>query len=262
MTSYVGGFLENSSRSYISTSDFSNSIFSYTPATRLNPGSLAVISGASGKCPARRILRETGKKLFPGVHSGVYTYMVSVIDNVNLWNGFIDPNSPLFAVYSTDMPSFFQDGLDAATGSPPDSGVPVITNGLVSAAQSVSAGTTVTAGTSITAGTTVRAGTSLSAGTSITAGTTVRAQKFLTSPVGSGTGSLGSPLTASVGTAGFNGSGTQVVYTTQVTPSSMIFVTVNNVGPRAATVVPNNGYFTVYSSENSDSSTFYWMIVN
>ena len=169
-----GALPETSRRSYIASAPFNSALFTYTPPV-LNvhgaiatPGSLAPIAGGNAStCPARRVLRETGKKLYPGVHSGILTYMVSVYDNVNLWHGYIDPNSPLFAVYSTDKPNFLSDGVDALTGAPADAGVPVITNGLVSAGQSVSAGTTVSAGTSVSAGTTVTAGTFVYAGSGI-----------------------------------------------------------------------------------------------
>ena len=150
---------ETSHRSYIASAPFHSALFTYTQPVRngygaiTTPGSLTPIAGGNAStCPARRVLRETGKKLYPGVHSGVLTYMVSVYDNVNMWNGYIDPNSPFFAVFSTDKPNFLSDGVDAATGAPADAGVPVITNGLVSAALSVSAGTTVTAGTFVYAG--------------------------------------------------------------------------------------------------------------
>jgi hypothetical protein len=146
-----GAFPDTSRRSYISAAAFNTAIFTYTPEVQdgtgnVTPGSLAALSGGnSGNCPARRVLRETGKKLYPGVHSGVFTYMVSVYDNNNMWHGYIDPNSALFAVYNSDKPNFLLNGVDAATGAPADAGAPVITNGLVSA------GTTITAGTSVTA---------------------------------------------------------------------------------------------------------------
>ena len=132
-----GAFPDTSRRSYISAAAFNTAIFTYTPEVQdgtgnVTPGSLAALSGGnSGNCPARRVLRETGKKLYPGVHSGVFTYMVSVYDNNNMWHGYIDPNSALFAVYNSDKPNFLLNGVDAATGAPADAGVPVITNGLV-----------------------------------------------------------------------------------------------------------------------------------
>ena len=158
---------DSSKRSYISSTPFQASIFTYVPPVRdaygaiVTPGQLVAFSTtspsgatASGSdCPAKRVLRETGKKLFPGVHSGILTPMVSVYDNIKLWHGYIDPNAAVFASYSTNTPNFFLNGVDAVTGAPPDAGAPVITNGLVNAGQSVTAGTSVSAGTTVTAGT-------------------------------------------------------------------------------------------------------------
>ena len=255
----MSGIPGTSLRSYIASAPFHSALFTYIQPVRnaygviTTPGSLTPIAGGNATtCPAKRVLRETGRKLYPGVNSGILTYMVSVYDTVNMWNGYIDPNSPFFAVFSTDKPNFLSDGVDALTGTPADAGVPVITNGLVSAGQSVSAGTTV------------------SAGTSVSAGTTVTAQKYLTSPVGSGTGSSVSPLTASAGSAGLNGTAGVRIYTTQVTATSLIFVTANHGTARALTAVPGNGVdtgpvgsFTVYSSVSGDiNTTFYWLVIN
>ena len=194
--------------------------------------------------------------------------MVSVYDSVNLWNGFIDPNSPLFAVYSTDLPTFFGNGVDALTGSPADAGPPVITNGIVSSLSmtsdtSIQAGTFISAVSSINAGTALTAGTTLTAGTSITAGTTVTANKFFTSPVGSGLGSSGSPLTASAGQASFT-AGYAKIWTTKCTGASIALVTVNfgAVGGQFASAVPGNGFLEVFANNNSVSSSFYWLVIN
>ena len=172
-----GALPEASKRSYIAAAAFQSVIFTYVPPVLspygaiVTPGQLlpfntnagsptgAALGGAD--CPAKRILRETGKKLFPGVHSGVRTPMVSVYDNIRMWHGYIDPSSPFFAVFSTNMPNFFTNPVDAATGSPADAGVPVITNGLVNASLSVTAGTSVSAGTTVTANTFVYAGTGI-----------------------------------------------------------------------------------------------------
>ena len=121
--------LDTSRRSYISTEAYKTAFYAYTPATIDGAGNTVAgyltsySSGSDSDFPARRVLRETGKKLYPGVHSGVSTYMVSVYDSVKMWNGFIDPNSPYFAVYNGDKSNFIVDGVD--------SGAPVITNGLV-----------------------------------------------------------------------------------------------------------------------------------
>lgn len=261
------GFAKQPTRSYIATSNFSGSIFTYTaavnrPGKPLIPGFLGAIAGANGtNCPANRILRETGKKLFPGVHSGVNTYMVSVFDTVNLWNGFIDPNSPLFAVYSTDNPSFFADGVDAATGSPVDSGPPVITNGLVRAGLSVSAGTTVTAGTSISAGTSVAAGTSVT-GATVVGNTSVTAGKFNTTSIATTAGGPGSFLSASAGKGlTLNSTAGVTVYTTAVNANSIVIIIVNDTVARYTSVTPASNNFTVYAQAGVFSA-FSWLVIN
>jgi hypothetical protein len=135
----------------------------------------------------------------------------------------------------------------------------------------------ITAGRNIDASNGVVHGSNLTALSNITAGRnidasngTITARKFLTNPVGSGVGSVGTPLTGSAGRANLGGSGySTVVYTTQVTSSSMVFVTVNNAsgtggstGARKVSVVPADGSFTVYTDVDNDNSTFYWLVIN
>jgi len=269
----------SSKRSYITTAPFNTSIYSYT--TRFNPspfrneGKLALVEAlpsgvvlSSTNCPAGRILRETGRKLYPGANPGLVsgdTYngtvvatntlnhmWVGVFDSVTGLRGFIDPNSPGFAVYNSDRNAAFVDLGEQTGGTPTRLGYSVYTGG------------NVTASGSMTAGSSVSAATSVSAGTSMSASTTMTAQKYLTSPVGSGTGSVGTPLTASAGYTTFNGGtpASQRVYTTQVTATSLVFITVNNVSARAVSAVPGSGYFDAYSSVNGDTSTFYWLVLN
>jgi hypothetical protein len=57
--------------------------------------------------------------------------MVGVFDNQSMLSGFIDPNSPVFAVYSTDRPGYLKDAVDP-TGGLTDQGPPVKTNGVIS----------------------------------------------------------------------------------------------------------------------------------
>jgi hypothetical protein len=56
--------------------------------------------------------------------------MVGVFDNQSMLSGFIDPNSPEFAVYNTDRPNYLVDAVDPAGGLT-DQGPPVKTNGQV-----------------------------------------------------------------------------------------------------------------------------------
>ena len=97
----------------------------------MTTGTLSPVVGATAEnCPASRILRESGKKLFPGIHPGVSTYMVSVMDSITCLNGYIDPNSSMFAVTNTAVPASFANPIDPIT-SEPDAGQPVYTNGVI-----------------------------------------------------------------------------------------------------------------------------------
>jgi hypothetical protein len=217
ITNVNGGALpDTSKRSYITSAVFQTAIFTYVEpvfdayGVIVTPGSLLPFSTTSPSgaaatgtdCPAKRVLRETGKKLFPGIHSGVNTFMVSVYDTVKGWHGYIDPNGQLFAQYSTIMPNFFANGVDAATGAPADAGAPVITNGLVNAGQSVTAGTYVAAGTYVSAGTTVTAGTGISSTTGDITATAGNVYGF--SGIGYSSGGTGSQTSAKTDTVTIN----------------------------------------------------------
>lgn len=131
-------------RSYISTAAFNLNFFTYTtsmsPSTFKKSGDLSAVSGAtSSNCPAGRVLRENGRKLYPGAHdistvNGVATtfpsgtVMVGVFDNQSGLNGFIDPNAPMFAVYNGDRAGYLKDAVDPVGGQT-DQGSPVLTNG-------------------------------------------------------------------------------------------------------------------------------------
>jgi len=136
-----GASQNTSRRAYITTTAFQNHFFSYRTyldADRITQGELDLVTASPSEAPKNRILRETGKKLFPnGVNPGVDTLLVGVYDSVTFLNGYIDPNSPVFAVYSTDLANFLENGEDPATGGRSDRGPPVITNGLVEALSSI-----------------------------------------------------------------------------------------------------------------------------
>ena len=147
-----------SKRSYITTGAFNSSIFQYT--TQLNGTTLrtegkltAVTTSPNGttltatNCPAGRILRELGAKLYPGVHPGLAVgdtfsgavvgttatnkYWVKVFDAQTGVRGFIDPNAPTFTVYNSDKSIEIQDALENAGGVPTRLGQPVNTAGNV-----------------------------------------------------------------------------------------------------------------------------------
>ena len=128
--------LNTSRRSYVAVKAFNNDFFSYTVAMNssyVNVGTLAVVTTDSALTPAGRVLRENGRKLYPGANPGVTSYLVGVYDAVSpYFSGFIDPNSPAFTIFNSDRPNYLPVGADP-TGGLVDSGAPVYTNGSVTA---------------------------------------------------------------------------------------------------------------------------------
>ena len=188
-------FLNTSRLSYIATAPFNNNFFTYSTSI-VNDTTIGVFTAVSGatlaNCPAGRVLRETGRKLYPGANpmpSGYNTYMVSVYDAQTQLTGFIDPNSQVFAIYNSDKPNFIVDGVDP-TANVTDAGQSVFTLGSGTFGQFISTGTYLTTttyskiGSYITTGTFARAGTSISTGTTLTAGTLVYAGTGLQSATG------------------------------------------------------------------------------
>jgi hypothetical protein len=117
-------YKERSKLQYIATQVFNSAFWSYTlaydPVSRTNVGTLAVVPTANAaNCPAGRILRFNGKKLYPGgAYPGITTMLVGVYDPQSQLSGFIDPNSPLFAVFNSDKPVEVVDGSDLSGGVP------------------------------------------------------------------------------------------------------------------------------------------------
>ena len=95
-------------RAYIATSSFHEHIFNHVPENGKlkKPMLIPILGGTPESCPAGRILHETGRKLYPGINPGIRTPMVAVYDGVSRYTGFIDPNSPIFNVYTTEANYF------------------------------------------------------------------------------------------------------------------------------------------------------------
>ena len=137
---------ERTKRSYIATAAFSTGFYSYdktgtalNPVYTLNAGAAGTSGATVGNCTVGRILRENGRKLYPGgAYPGVTTLMVGVFftDESGPANtfvtGYINPNSSFFAVFSTDKPVEVVDGTDAAN-SLVNRGPSVYTSGTVTA---------------------------------------------------------------------------------------------------------------------------------
>lgn len=106
---------------YLSTRPFNDAFYSYHETLGLQ----SVLGANAPQCPAGRILKENGKKLYPGINPGVKTVLTGVIDSVTLLNGFIDVNSAVFTLYSTKTDAGQAPGLDfTPRGQPLQTGVP------------------------------------------------------------------------------------------------------------------------------------------
>jgi len=207
---------DQSRRSYVVTELTTSEMFSYT-VKKVNFDTVGTLTRMSVTLPAGRILRETGRKLAPGINNGVPTYMVSVYDNQQMITGFIDPNAPVFAVYNNDRPNFLVNNVDPGpgpvqTGAPnpsvfanlTDGGAPVFTNGRVFASTTVTAGLSLAAGTFVSTGTYANIGTYVSTGSYIYSASTITANRGISSLSGNITAGNGN-LLAPLGKLGVNG---------------------------------------------------------
>lgn len=147
-----------SKRSYITTAPFNLVIYQYTArlngTTLKNEGTLTNIQTSPAgtaltatNCPAGRILREVGRKLYPGVNPGLAVgdtfagavvgttatnkFWVMVFDAQTGVRGFIDPNAATFTTYNTDKSLEIIDAQENAGGVPARLGQPVNTAGNV-----------------------------------------------------------------------------------------------------------------------------------
>jgi len=136
-------------RLYITTSAYHNDIYRYTTSrsttTYVVSGTLTSLAtlgtGTAANCPANRILRENGRRLNKDANPGLSTLLVGVYDSVSGLSGFIDPNSPRFAVYNGDKSVFQDNGVDPNSGLV-DQGPPIYTRGLVTSTTGLTVATT------------------------------------------------------------------------------------------------------------------------
>lgn len=175
-TSNTTGYPMSGRRSYVTIQAFDNYFFSYT-VTRGDPpsftvtGTLGAVTGATSlTCPAGRILRENGKKLYPSANPGITTFMVGVYDSITGLSGFIDPNDRVFAIYNSDKAYFLDNGV-SPVDSADDKGQGVYTRGDIVTVQ----GDIIATAGSIVAGGQIRSST-LTTLTSITANGAASAQ--------------------------------------------------------------------------------------
>ena len=130
-------------RQYVSIRPFNSYFFTYTVSSNYSgggfntSGTLSAVTGASATtCPAGRVLRENGKRLYPGANPGVTTLMVGVFDSITFLNGFIDPNAKVFQTQNTDIAPYLPDQVDP-TDDTQDLGNGVYTRGDVRAVGSL-----------------------------------------------------------------------------------------------------------------------------
>jgi len=260
--------VDTPSRSFLSVATYNNDIFSYTTGLNnryVEVGSLTAVSGAnSSTCPKGRILRENGRKLFPGANPGINSYMVGVYDAISGIAGFIDPNSPVYTVFSTEKTYAVTDSTDPGPGGLLDQGMPILTN------SSVEAGTYVSAGSNVSAGIDVDAGRDVNASRDVNAGRNVNAVGNVDV---SGNINLAGRLVLNTGNTGIismtggtvHGSFKKLTVTApNCRTGSIVMLTYagqNNIGVLSAEVI-SNGSFQIVSSNTSDAGNVMWLIVN
>ena len=142
MASIAHNIKERSTNNYITTGSFNGQFFNYTTSfnttTLTTTGALTAVTDATvTNCPQGRVLRATGKKLYPGgAYPGVSTMLIGVYDSLSLLSGFIDPNSSVFALYNHDKPVDVIDAFDLS-GNVIHKGPPVFTLGDVIAGRQI-----------------------------------------------------------------------------------------------------------------------------
>lgn len=259
-------------RSYIAMNTYNNDFFTYNlsfnNASYSYVGTLSTIGVPATSTLQGSILSETGKKLYPGASDGVSTLMVSVYDHTSLKTGFINPNSPTFAIFNTDKPPYMGQGTDPGTDGRTNLGNSIYTHGsviadgfgtyagLLSTGQYLTVGSTASVRLSVSTGTSATIGTTLNVGQAISSGTVIIAPSTLTQ------NTTLSSYTAGYITAGTGAlvSGALVINTSAVTANSKIFLTntlaTNSV--RVGTIVANTSFQVL----GTNVDTFTWLIIN
>jgi hypothetical protein len=282
-----GSFNNVPRRSYIAISSYTNDFFKYTLTFNgtSNVGALTTIGIPATSTLQGSILSETGKKLYPEANVGVSTLMVSVFDQTSLLTGYINPNSPSFAILTTDKPPYMGQGTDPGTNLSTNLGNSIYTHGsvvadgygiysgLLSTGQSLNVGTTARIGQSLSTGTFATVGTTLNVGGNVSSGTILIAPSTLAAHMfvsGSGTGqtsytdsSIGSTPAGNNSNVGGAGNVTITnISTTAVTAASRIFITGTGTFVMAVTSQTANQGFIVRSSTSGDQQSINWLVVN
>jgi len=222
-------------RQYIATQVFNSFFYVYSNYVDSNyntRGTLAVHPQATASnCKAGKILRETGRKLIAGqnpdltIGANSFTYLVGVFDSSSGLNGFIDPNSPSFAVFNSDKAPFLNVGTEANDGATglQDLGPSVFTRGPVT-----------TTAISIS-------------------GSSTKAATGGGAAVDFGSATCGSFTVTTTGTV--------TLTTTAASTSSRVFLQATNGTPAATTVVATTANtITVTNAQNG--VTYNWLLIN
>lgn len=272
MSALTTTFNNRTRRAYISMAAFNDDMYTYTttvdPNTFVTSGALSTVTGAtSSNCPQGRFLYENGKKLFPGAHPGVSTYMVGVFDPVSFLNGYIDPNSEKFTLMNTDKPVDMASSTNTFGTNPnttiADLAQPVYTRGdILAGGNGDISGTLVVGGnTTVTNGSVTISNGALN----MTSGSATLTNGNLTVTNGKlNLDATGGNAIAGVATLS---SGAVTVSTTAVTTNSIILVSHKVFSGVAQGIlrtdtITNGVSFTIESNSATDNSTVNWLIIN
>ena len=253
-TTSHGSFNNVPRRSYIAMSSYTADLFNYSltfdATTFTNVGLLSTIGVPATSTLQGSILSETGKKLYPVANAGVSTFMVSVFDQTSKVTGYINPNSPTFAIFTGDKPPYMGQGTDPGTSGLANLGNSIYTHGSVIADGFGTYAGLLSTGTSLTVGTTARIGQFISSPSTLTS------HVFVT-PAGTTPAAGG----ASIG-RGALVSGILGISTTAVQVSSIIFLTANAQGSGSTIRVSSISAGANFSVIGTGTDTFNWLIIN
>ena len=276
-TNSHGSFNNVPRRSYIAMSSYTSDFFNYTLSFNNQSfsyvGTLSTIGVPATSTVQGSILSETGKKLYPGASDGVSTLMVSVYDQTSKVTGFINPNSPTFAIFTTDKPPYMGQGVDPITLST-NLGNSIYTHGSVIADGFGTYADLLSTGTSLNVGSTASIRQSLSTGTSAIIGDTLSVGQAISSgKVVITPSTLSRSITLSSYVAGYVTAGTGtlsggvlVINTSAVTANSKIFLTNTTTTNlvRLDTTYGTNGIIagSSFRVAGTGTDTFTWLIIN
>jgi hypothetical protein len=129
-------------RMYISLAPFHNYFYTYNARPDPLKGNhyFTIVRGANEfTCPEGCILKETGRKLNPGINPGVYEAMVSVYDAASMLTGFINPNDPVYSLYNGPTAPTYTPSLENVINNMQSKQIENNPNNIINTSPSVSA---------------------------------------------------------------------------------------------------------------------------